>query len=105
MAQKIIIWTAPALEDLDEIADYIAVDNVAAAARLVQKIYTSVGRLADFPYLGRAVPELPDLPFRELVIPPCRVIYRVEQETVFVVLVTRGEQPLEEHRLWPWNDN
>ena len=105
MAQKMIIWTAPALEDLDEIADYIALDNVSAAARLVEKIFAAVDRLAQFPNLGRKVPELPDLPYRELIISPCRVLYRVEQGNVFIVMVTRSERLVEEHRLWRWNEN
>jgi plasmid stabilization system protein ParE len=105
MAQEVIIWTAPALEDLDEIADYIALDNVGAAARLVEKIFAATDRLAQFPNLGRKVPELPNLPYRELIISPCRVIYRVEQERVFIAMVTRGERLMEEHRLWRWNEN
>jgi len=35
MAQ--IIWTEPALSDLDEIAEYIALDKPNAANRLVEK--------------------------------------------------------------------
>ena len=100
-----IIWTAPALEDLDEIADYIALDNVGAAARLVEKVFAATDRLARFPNLGRRVPELPDLPYRELIVFPCRVIYRLEAGKVFIVLVTRGQRLVEEHRLWRGNDN
>jgi len=36
MAQ--IIWTEPALQDLNNIAEYIALDKVSAAKRLVQKV-------------------------------------------------------------------
>lgn len=34
-----VIWSEPALNDLDAIADYIALDNPEAARRLVQKIF------------------------------------------------------------------
>ncbi len=105
MAQKIVIWTAPALEDLDEIGDYIALDNPSAAEKLIQRIFIAAERLQQFPNLGRKVPELPSLPYRELIISPCRVIYRVEREKVFIVLVTRAERLVEEHRLWRWNEN
>ncbi len=37
MAQ--IIWTEPALLDLNEIAEYIAIDKPSAAIRLVQKVF------------------------------------------------------------------
>ena len=36
MAQ--IIWTEPALSDLDDIAEYIALDKVEAARRLVKQV-------------------------------------------------------------------
>ena len=34
-----VIWAEPALNDLDAIADYIALDNPEAARHLVQKIF------------------------------------------------------------------
>jgi len=37
MAQ--VIWTEPALSDLNEIADYIALDKFSAAQRLIQQIF------------------------------------------------------------------
>jgi toxin ParE1/3/4 len=101
MAGKVtIVWTAPALDDLDEIADYIAVDNQQAAERLVDKVYTAVSRLTQHPNIGRKVPELPNLPYRELVVSPCRILYRLEDGKAYIVLITRGEMLLEEHRLW-----
>lgn len=100
MAQNEVIWTEPALADLDEIADYIAVDNGSAGNKLVRKIFDATERLERFPNLGRKVPELASLPYRELIVTPCRVVYRVADQTVFIVLVIRGEQLLEEHRLW-----
>jgi toxin ParE1/3/4 len=106
MAKRlVVVWTAPALEDLDIIADYIALDNQAAASKLVGKIVTAVERLAKFPNLGRKVPELPALPYREVVVSPCRVLYRIESQRLYVVMVTRGEQLMEEHRLWRWSEN
>ena len=37
-----VVWAEPALNDLDAIADYIALDNPEAARRLVQKIFVHV---------------------------------------------------------------
>ena len=103
MAQKKIveiIWTEPALSDLDSIADYIAIDNAVAAAALVRKIVLTVERVELFPAIGRKVPELPETPYREILVQPCRVLYKVQQGKAYIVLVIRGEQMLEEHRLW-----
>ncbi len=89
-----LIWAEPALMDLDAIADYIALDNPVAANTLVRKVFTKVGGLRRFPRMGSIPPEIPDLPYRELHIPPCRVFYRIGSETVYIVHVMRGEQLL-----------
>ena len=47
MAQ--VIWTEPALQDLNEIAEYIALDKLSAAKKLVQNIFSSTDRLEKFP--------------------------------------------------------
>jgi plasmid stabilization system protein ParE len=47
MAQ--VIWTEPALADLDAIADYIALDNPEAARRLVQRVFKHVEQLDGTP--------------------------------------------------------
>ena len=40
-----VIWAQPALNDLDAIADYIALDNPEAARRVLQKIFEYVDHL------------------------------------------------------------
>lgn len=95
MAQ--VIWTAPALSDLNEIADYIALDNFRAAQRLVQRVFSNVERLEQFPESGRKPPELEGLRYREIIIGPCRVFYRSEQDKVFILYVMRGERQLRKY--------
>ena len=89
-----LIWTEPALADLDAITDYIALDNPAAAARFVAKVFESVERLEQFPHSGKCPSELPDSPYREAVVSPCRIFYRVEDDTVFLLHVMRAERLL-----------
>ena len=55
MAQ--VIWTEPALSDLNAIAEYIALDKTSAAVRLVQKVFSSTDRLEQFPESGSKPPE------------------------------------------------
>ena len=92
MAQ--LIWTEPALLDLEEIAEYIALDDPLAASRYLQKVFDSVERLEAHPQSGKRVPELSGTPYREVVIPPCRVIYRVEDDKIYVLYVMRSERLL-----------
>lgn len=89
-----VIWAEPALLDLDTIADYISLDKPDAAHKLVREVFSRVGRLRRFPKMGSIPPEIPDLFYRQLHIPPCRVFYRVERDMVYVVHVMRGEQLL-----------
>lgn len=97
MAQ--IIWTEPALSDLEVIAEYIALDKPVAASRLVQKIFSSTDRLERFPETGRRPPELKKSKYRELIVNPCRIFYRVEGDRAFIVYVMRGERELRKYLL------
>lgn len=64
MARLVIRWAEPALEDLDRIADYIALDKPPAAQNLVRRVLESVERLMDFPESGSEPKELKDTPYR-----------------------------------------
>ena len=94
-----VIWTEPALNDLDEIADYIALDKPAAAARLVQRVFAAVGRLEKFPESGRVPSELRGLVYREVVVAPCRVFYRRADDVVYILFVMRAEKQLSKELL------
>ncbi|MFM7784872.1 MAG: type II toxin-antitoxin system RelE/ParE family toxin [Gammaproteobacteria bacterium] len=89
-----IIWTEPALNDLDAIADYIAIENPVAAAELVQRVFGHVEQLEAHPGSGTRPPELKRSRYRQLVEPPCRVFYRYDGEKVLVLFVMRSEQLL-----------
>jgi len=89
-----IVWTAPALQQLDAIAEYIALDNPAAASRLVQQTFAKVERLQQFPDSGRIPLELPHSIYREIILPPCRIFYRQAGEQVLILHIMRDEQQL-----------
>lgn len=89
-----VIWTEPALQDLDAIADYIAIDDPSAASRFVQRVFEHVDPLATHPRSGSVPSELGSARYRQIVEPPCRIFYRQEGEKVLVVHVMRAEQLL-----------
>ncbi len=100
MARRIkLVWTAPALDDLDEIAAWIALENPTAAARLVRRVLAAVERLPRHPKSGRLVPEVPGKLYREVIEPPCRVVYRVERNEALIIHVVRTERLLRTERL------
>lgn len=94
-----IVWSDPALADLDAIADYIALEDPAAAAELVRRVFEPVGQLADHPDSRSRQPELGRSRYRQVVEPPCRVFYRHEQGKVHIVHVMRAERLLRAQRL------
>ena len=48
-----IRWLRLALNDLDEIAEYISKDNPEIATKLIQLIWNKVQLLKDHPHIGR----------------------------------------------------
>ena len=97
MAQ--IIWTEPALQDLNEIAEYIALDKISAASKLVQKVFSSTYRLEEHPKSGRNPPELTNSRYLELIVNPCRIFYRIEEEKIYILYVMRSERKLRNYLL------
>jgi toxin ParE1/3/4 len=97
MAQ--VIWTEPALQDLNEIAEYIALDKVSTAKKLIQQIFSSTERIEKFPKSGRKVPELRESRYLEIIVSPCRIFYRVEKNKIYIVYVMRSERALRNYLL------
>jgi toxin ParE1/3/4 len=94
-----IIWTEPALSDLDAIADYIALDKPDAARRLVQRVFKHVEQLTTHPKSGSVPRELCGSRYRQIIEPPCGVFCRYDGERVFILHVIRGERQLRPRRL------
>ncbi len=94
-----IVWTEPALADLDAIADYIALENPVAAAEVVKRIFLHVEQLTEHPESGSKPLELKRSRYRQIVEPPCRVFYRFDGKKVFVLYVMRSERLLRKSHL------
>lgn len=94
-----IVWSEPALSDLDAIADYIALENPVAASALIKRIFGHVEQLADHPESGSRPQELGRSRYRQIVEPPCRVFYRYDGHEVLILYVMRSERLLRRRRL------
>lgn len=75
---------------------YIRRDDPAAARRFRERAERVLRRLERFPQSGRALPEFPDLPYREVIVAPYRFFYRVTGDVVWVVSAWHGAQIPEE---------
>jgi plasmid stabilization system protein ParE len=100
MSQKYdIIWAGVAENDLKEIIEYIAIDSPADALKTFKRIKQKASSLYTLPERGRIVPELQDqgiLLYRELIVPPWRIIYRISEEKVYVLSLLDARQNVED---------
>lgn len=93
-----VLWTQTARGDLNEIIRFIAEDNPVTALSVLDRIEQRAGLLAVQPERGRIVPELREegiRQYRELQEKPWRIVYRVEQQQVFVLAVLDGRRDLQ----------
>jgi plasmid stabilization system protein ParE len=92
-------WAAIAQSDLKQIIDYIAVDSPDNALQILKKIRQKASSLYTLPDRGRIVTELKDQGihiYREIIVPPWRIIYRISNATVFVLSVIDSRQNVED---------
>ena len=96
MADQVVVWSPEALEDVDDIAAYIARDSAFYAAAVVEKLLVTAAKLNQFPQSGRIVPELNQPDICERFIYSYRLIYRIEPARVLVTAVVHGRRLLDE---------
>jgi toxin ParE1/3/4 len=94
-----VMWAENAQNDLRRIISYIAEDSMSRALQILRKITKSASRLHQTPMRGRVIPELQAqgvLQYRELIVSPWRIIYRISEHMVFVVSVLDSRQNIED---------
>ena len=99
MNKYAVQWTAAAARDLELAVEYISENSPEQALLVLQKIRARASTLAAMPERGRIVPELKlhgISMYRELIIPPWRLIYRMTDRTVYVYAVIDCRRNLED---------
>jgi plasmid stabilization system protein ParE len=71
-------WTTQSIEDINNIAEFIAKDSIRYAEIQVEEFFDSAVCLEEFPKTGRIVPEVGDNSLRELIVGFYRIIYRIK---------------------------
>jgi toxin ParE1/3/4 len=101
-----VLLTNDAARDLDELYDYIALhDAPRKADHVLEQIEKAFSKLSEFPERGAYPKELLALgirEYREVFFKPYRIIYRVMDKNVYVLLIVDGRrdmQPLLQRRL------
>ena len=87
-----IIWSEQARDDLQSIVLFIAQDNPRVAESFGYLLMSKVDLLAQFPQVGRIVPEKNDETIREIIFRSYRIIYKVlaEKQIVAIARVWHG---------------
>ena len=80
-------------------AEYIALDKISEAKKLVRRVFSRVGLLSDSSEFGRVPPELGNKSYREVIVEPCRIFYRLINDEVVILYVMRSERNLRKYIL------
>lgn len=89
-----VAWSLRAVEDLEAIAQHIAVDSSVYAAAVVKTILSTTRTFSRFPFAGRVVPEFADETIRECFAYSYRIIYHVEDDVVTLATIVHGKRLL-----------
>jgi toxin ParE1/3/4 len=92
-------WSETSENDLISIVQYIVDDNPYQAYEVFKSIKEKASNLRVFPNRSRIVPELLEqgvTQYRELIIPPWRIMYRVAENEVYVLSVLDSRQNVED---------
>jgi len=100
MAKKFqVIWAKIAEKDLANILEYITRENPDNAKKILQRIKARTAAFNFSPQRGRVIPELKNfgiIQYRELIIPPWGIFYRISENKVYVLSVLDSRQNLED---------
>ena len=94
-----VVWSNVAENDLKKIIEYIADDSPTIALKIFKNIKQKASNLYKFPERGRIVPELRDqgiLQYREIIISPWRILYRISENNVYVLSVLDSRRNIED---------
>ena len=83
---------------IEELFDYLSIYSVRNAIEVVEKIYDLIDNLQNIPYMGKCIPKMQDIHYRELICKKFRNSYRIiyyikeENNTIYVLYVTNCKQ-------------
>lgn len=85
-----VIWSPSALEDIEQIAQFIARDSSDHAAIFVGRLVEATDRLVSAPRSGRTIPEIGRPDCREIIYGAYRIMYRQAGRDVWITGVIHG---------------
>ena len=94
-----LLWTKSAEDDLLNVLEHIKAESPKNAKSVFVKIKKHAASSDFFPLLGRVVPELQQegiTLYREIIVVPWRIIYKVGDDTVYIMAIIDSRQNVED---------
>lgn len=92
MGETKVILTEQALEDLEEIENYVSKSSVKMGRLLVSKFFDKFELIASFPEMGRIIPEFKNSYLREIFQSKYRIIYLVTDQNIEILRIIHGSK-------------
>ena len=89
-----VVWSKASLNDIESIAKYIEKDSFFYASSVVSKIIDTSKLISTFPLSGRIIPEEKNKFVREHFVYNYRVIYEIQENTIYILAVVHGKRML-----------
>ncbi len=89
-----IIWTNEAIKSLQDIKDYISLDNEKRANDFVNYLIGRSEIIRQNPQIGRVVPEISNYFIRELIVKNYRVVYRIHENIIEILTIFEAHKLL-----------
>jgi toxin ParE1/3/4 len=96
-----IIWTDSAIQDLDDIGNYIAKDSPRYAEVTIERLFYSVDILENFPSAGKMVPEFENESIREIIRGNYRIVYHIVDSSRIDIITVHNCARLLENTIDP----
>jgi len=94
-----VIWTKNAELDLELIIEYIKINSMDVAKKIFIEIKQECNKLYTLPKRNRVVPEFQEIgivKYREIIYKRWRIVYKIDDEKVYVLLVADSSRNLED---------
>ena len=94
-----VIWTKNAELDLELIIEYIKINSIEIAKKIFIEIKQECNKLYTLPERKRVVPEFQEIgivKYREIIYKRWRIVYKIDDEKVYVLLVADSSKNLED---------
>ena len=96
-----VIWSDSAIQDLNDIGEYISKDSEKYAEITVSKLFSSTDILEDHPKAGKIVPEFEIESIRELIRGNYRIVYQLTEDLLIQILAVHHSARLLGNVIYP----